>query len=347
MILFLVMAGALWGIGAMMQAPRRVRWTMIGVLYLAVLLVQFLLPADNPLRLATGGSRPEWVLVGIAAVVFVAYRRGLRWLRARAQANAPQTAVQTGAFAPVELERYARHIVLREVGGPGQKRLKDASVLVIGAGGLGSPALLYLAAAGVGTIGVVDDDVVDLSNLQRQVIHTDARLGMPKVFSAEEAMRAQNPHVTVRPYQRRLDAAAAVELFAEYDLVLDGTDNFDTRFLVNQAAVATKTPLIAAAITQWEGQISLYDPANGGPCYQCIFPEAPAPELAPSCAEAGVVGALPGVVGAMMAMEAIKHITGAGQSLRGRMLLYDALYAENRVVALKRRDDCPVCAKHT
>ena len=343
MLLFLVMAGALWGIGAMMQAPRRVRWTMIGVLYLAVLLVQFLLPADNPLRVATGGSRPEWVLVGIAAVVFVVYRRGLRWLRARAQANAPQPAEQPGAFTPTELERYARHIVLREVGGPGQKKLKDARVLVIGAGGLGSPVLLYLAAAGVGTIGVVDDDVVDLSNLQRQVIHTDARLGMPKVFSAEEAMRAQNPHVIVHPYQRRLDADAAAGLFADYDLVLDGTDNFDTRFMVNRVAVATKTPLIAAAITQWEGQISLYDPANGGPCYQCIFPEAPAPELAPSCAEAGVVGALPGVVGSMMAMEAIKHITGAGESLRGRMLLYDALYAENRVVTLKRRDDCPVC----
>lgn len=344
MILFLVMAGALWGIGAMMQAPHRVRWTMIGVLYLAVLLVQFVLPADNPLRVATGGSRPEWVLVGIAAVVFIVYRRGLRWLRARAQANAPQPAAQPGTFTPTELERYARHIVLREVGGPGQKRLKDASVLVIGAGGLGSPALLYLAASGVGTIGVVDDDAVDLSNLQRQVIHTDARLGMPKVFSAEAAMRSLNPNVTVRPYHRRLDEADAAGLFAEYDLVLDGTDNFDTRFMVNRVAVATKTPLIAAAITQWEGQISLYDPANGGPCYQCVFPQAPAPELAPSCAEAGVVGALPGVVGSMMAMEAIKHITGAGQSLRGRMLLYDALYAENRVVTLKRRDDCQVCS---
>lgn len=213
----------------------------------------------------------------------------------------------------------------------------------MGAGGLGSPALLYLAAAGVGTIGVIDDDTVSNSNLQRQVIHTDARIGMPKVFSAEVAMTALNPHIAVRPYNRRLTGAEAAALFAEYDLILDGSDSFDTRYMVNDAAVAAKKPLISAAITQWEGQISLYDPAGGAPCYACIFPERPADGLAPACAVAGVMGALPGVVGAMMAVEAIKEITGAGEGLRGRMLIYDALYGESRQIGLKRSPSCAVC----
>ncbi len=337
----LLLAGALWGIGALMKTPHGPRWVMIGLLYLAVLFAHVALPVDHPLVVATGGSLPAWLSFGAMVGVIYLYREGLKKLRARATPD-PQPE-EDDAFRPAELERYARHIVLREIGGPGQRRLKDARVLVIGAGGLGSPALMYLAAAGVGTIGVIDDDTVDLSNLQRQIIHTDDRLDMPKVFSAEAQMRALNPHVTIRPYHRRLTEEEAPALFADYDLILDGTDNFDTRFMVNRVAVAAGIPLIAAAITQWEGQISLYDPAQGAPCYQCIFPSAPAPELAPSCAEAGVVGALPGVVGAMMAMEAIKDITGAGQSLRGRMLLYDALYGENRQVNLKRREGCPVC----
>ena len=216
-------------------------------------------------------------------------------------------------------------------------------MLVIGAGGLGAPVLQYLAAAGVGTIGLIDDDLVDNSNLQRQVIHTDARIGMPKVHSAAEAMAALNPFVTVRPYQRRLTDAIAGELFDDYDLVLDGSDNFDTRYLVNRTCAQKGVPLVAAALTQWEGQISLYDPANGTPCYECIFPERPAPGLVPSCAEAGIVGPLPGIVGSMMAVEAIKAITGAGEGLRGRMMIHDALFAETRVLAMKPRADCPVC----
>ncbi|PQO22605.1 molybdopterin biosynthesis protein, partial [Rhodobacteraceae bacterium WD3A24] len=250
---------------------------------------------------------------------------------------------QGGGFRPAELERYARHIVLREVGGPGQKKLRDARVLVVGAGGLGSPALLYLAAAGVGTLGVIDDDVVENANLQRQIIHSDARIGMPKVFSAQAAISELNPFVTVRPYHRRLSEEIAPELLADYDLVLDGSDNFDTRYLVNRAAVAAGLPLISAAMTQWEGQISLYDPARGGPCYECVFPERPAPGLVPSCAEAGVIAPLPGVIGAMMAMEAVKTITGAGTGLRGRLMIHDALYAETRDIALKPRPDCPAC----
>ncbi|MWD26908.1 molybdopterin-synthase adenylyltransferase MoeB, partial [Aquicoccus sp. SCR17] len=261
--------------------------------------------------------------------------------RARDGAAAPEP--RPDRFSEAELERYARHIVLREVGGPGQKALKSAKVLVLGAGGLGSPALQYLAAAGVGRLGVIDADVVDLSNLQRQVIHTDARIGMPKVFSAEEAIRALNPHVEVRPYHRSFEPGIARDLVAEYDMVLDGTDNFDARYLANAACVAAGVPLVSGALSQWEGQLSVFDPAHGAPCYACIFPERPAPGLAPSCAEAGVVGTLPGVVGAMMAGEAVKLITGAGAPLRGEMLIYDALWSETRKVTLRRDPACPVC----
>lgn len=341
MLLVLGLAAFLWGIGALMGAPKRARWMMIGVLYVAVLGVQAAMPQASPLRSATGGSLALWLMIGGAVAAILIYRQGLRALRRRAQPDAPETPV--GPFSDTELNRYARHIVLREMGGLGQKKLKDAKVLVIGAGGLGSPALLYLAAAGVGTIGIVDDDTVDNSNLQRQVIHRDDAIGTPKVFSAREAMIAQNPFVEVRPYHRRLSEDEAGALIAEYDLVLDGTDNFDTRYLVNRVCVEQGVPLISGALSQWEGQLSVFDPASGTPCYQCIFPEAPAAGLAPSCAEAGVIGPLPGVVGTMMAVEAIKVITGAGAALRGEMMIYDALWGETRKIGLKRRDDCPVC----
>jgi molybdopterin/thiamine biosynthesis adenylyltransferase len=293
---------------------------------------------------ATGESAALWLMIGGAAALVLVYRAALGALRARAGARgAKADTAPKPLFSETELNRYARHIVLREIGGPGQKALKQARVLVIGAGGLGSPVLLYLAAAGVGTIGVIDDDVVDNSNLQRQVIHRDGDIGLPKVQSAMAAMQAQNPNVVVRPYQRRLSEDIAATLFAEYDLILDGTDNFETRYLTNAAAVAQAKPLISGALSQWEGQLSVFDPARGAPCYQCIFPEAPAPGLAPSCAEAGVLGPLPGVVGAMMAAEAIKIITGAGQALRGELLIYDALYGESRKIAVSRRPDCPIC----
>ena len=345
MLLVLGLAALLWGLGALLKVPKQARVTMLGLLYVAVLMVHVALPAGHPLREATGGSAALWLLIGGAAVLIMIYRAGLARLRDRARAREAATAApaSAGTFTETELNRYARHIVLREVGGAGQKALKQSSVLVVGAGGLGSPALQYLAAAGVGTIGVVDDDKVESANLHRQVIHTDERIGIPKVFSAQMAMEAQNPFVTVRPYNRRLDAETARQLFAEYDLVLDGTDNFDTRYLVNDAAVATGTPLISGALTQWEGQLALFDPVRGGPCYRCVFPEAPNPSLAPPCAEAGVIGPLPGVVGTMMALEAVKLLTGAGHVLRGEMLIYDGLYGETRRITLKRRDDCPVC----
>lgn len=341
MLLVLSMAAALWGIGAVMRTPVRLRLVMLGGMWLAVVLLHLTLPDGHPLRVATGGELRVWLALGAVAALVAGYRTLLARLRHRATPPAPASA--TGTFRPAELDRYARHIILREIGGTGQKRLKAARVLVVGAGGLGSPALLYLAASGVGTIGVIDGDVVENTNLQRQIIHTDARIGMPKVFSAEASMRALNPFIEVRPYNRRLDDTIAADLIADYDLILDGSDNFDTRYLVNRAAVSAGKPLIAAAITQWEGQLSLYHPAAGGPCYECLFPTRPAPGLVPTCAEAGVAAPLPGILGAMMASEAIKHLTGAGETLRGRLMIHDALFAETRVIAAKRRPDCPVC----
>lgn len=311
---------------------------VIGLVF--VLSVQMTLPADNSLRIATGGSLKSWlILIGVAGVVGL-YGLGVRKLKSRAT---QEPIVTSDKMKDVELERYARHIVLREVGGAGQQKMRRARVLIVGAGGLGSPALMYLAAAGVGTIGVIDDDEVGLSNLQRQVLFRDDDIDKPKVFAAEAALKALNPHVDVLPFNRKLTTDMAVELIGDFDLVLDGTDNFSTRAVVNRACVATKTPLISGAISQWEGQLSVFDPAHGAPCYACIFPDEPADGLAPSCAEAGVMGALPGVIGAMMAAEAIKLITGAGQVLRGEMLMYDALYSENRKITVERRADCAVC----
>ncbi len=340
MTLVFGLAAALWGLGWLLGTPKPLRWGMIGALWLAVVLGSWLLPEGHALRAALGGDARGWLVLGGIVALGLGYRWGLRRLKTQAVVEEP---VKPGAFRDVELDRYARHIMLREIGGPGQRRLKDARVLVVGAGGLGSPALLYLAAAGVGTIGVIDDDTVDASNLQRQIIHTDQRIGMDKVQSAALAMRALNPFIAVRPYKRRLTAEIAADLLADYDLVLDGCDNFDTRYMVNRACVAAGKPLISGAITQWEGQVSLFDPARASPCYECVFPVRPAPDMVPSCAEAGVAAPLPGVIGAMMATEAVKHITGAGEGLRGRLLIYDALYAEMRVIGIKPRADCPVC----
>lgn len=335
---------AIWTLAVWKRPPRWQPWALAGVWWLAILWAHAPWVGSPPLARLTGGDFRGWLVFGVILAVVGLYRLVLAAVKARARPAAPPVAAAPKAtFSAAELDRYARHIMLREIGGPGQKRLKGAKVLVVGAGGLGSPVLLYLAAAGVGTVGVIDDDVVSNSNLQRQVIHTDARIGMPKVFSAELQMKALNPYIEVRPYNRRLCEADAPALFAEYDLILDGTDNFATRYMVNAAAVAAGKPLIAGAIAQWEGQLSVYDPARGAPCFACVFPEAPAAGLAPSCAEAGVVGALPGVVGAMMATEAIKEITGAGQGLRGRLLIHDALWGESRQIAVKPRPDCAVC----
>ena len=319
------------------------RWLIAATAWWALLMLAHLpLLVESPLARVLGGDLGAWLVFGLLSAVGLGYREALRALRRRKVAE-PVVTPPTGTFREAELDRYARHIILREIGGPGQKRLKAARVLVVGAGGLGSPALLYLAASGVGLIGVIDDDLVEGSNLQRQVIHTDGRIGMPKVFSAEIAMRALNPFIAVRPYHRRLTEENARTLVADYDLVLDGTDDFDTRYLVNRACVAAGVPLISGAITQWEGQVSLFDPAKGGPCYACIFPVRPAPGLVPTCAEAGVAAPLPGIIGGVMAMEAVKELTGAGETLAGRLMIHDALYAETRVIGVRRRADCEVC----
>ena len=345
MLLVFGLAALLWGIGVLMGTPRSARFIMIGLLYVGVFSLHIVLPVAHPLRLATGESAAFWLIFGGAAALAYGYRSVLDRLRLRARRlEEAQPLVDAPPLSDTELNRYARHIVLREVGGMGQRALKEAKVLVIGAGGLGAPALQYLTAAGVGTIGVIDDDHVDNSNLQRQVIHVDEHIGMSKVFSAQAAMEAQNPFVIVRPYDRRLTQEIARDLFADYDLVLDGSDSFATRDLVNRTCAALGLPLVSAAITQWEGQISLFDPARGAPCYACVFPNEPADGLSPSCAEAGVIGPLPGVLGSMMAVEAIKHITGAGETLAGALLIYDGLYGETRRIVLTRNNDCPVCS---
>ncbi len=342
MVLVLALAAALWFAGRLFRVPTRVRLILLAVLYLAVLSMQLVLPVGNSLRQATGGSATAWIVVGALAAAVWGYLRALRHLKGRVRHDNRDGTDSSASTA--EVERNARHIALREIGGTGQKRLKGARVLVVGAGGLGAPVLQYLAAAGVGTVGVIDGDAVENSNLQRQVIHSDARIGMPKVFSAQKAMADQNPFVSIRPYNRRLTREIAADLFADYDLVLDGTDDVETRYLVNEFAVKARIPLISGAIAQWEGQVSVFDPARGGPCYACVFPQPTAPGLAPSCAEAGVLGPLPGVLGTMMAVEAIKVISGAGETLRGNLLIYDALYGDTRSIKLSKRPDCPVCA---
>ncbi|MEM9229345.1 MAG: HesA/MoeB/ThiF family protein [Pseudomonadota bacterium] len=247
------------------------------------------------------------------------------------------------SFSPDELERYARHIVLREIGGPGQQKLKRSHVTVIGAGGLGSPALLYLAAAGVGALRIIDDDDVSLSNLQRQVLHDTAQVGQPKTESAARALQRVNPHVQVETHAQRITSGNAGALLADTDLVLDGTDTYATRALVNATCVELKRPLLSGAISQWEGQLTLFYPAAGTACFTCLFPQEPADGQAPDCAEAGVMGALAGTLGAMMAGEAIKWITGAGQPLTGTMLIHDALWGETRRIRINRNPNCEVC----
>ena len=349
MIVVFAMAATLWGIGAVMKTPHQARWIMVGLLFVGVLIIHTVLPDGHPLREGTGGDARLWLLfLGFAALALV-YRRGLLWLKARSNGSddAPTAVVPSaGPMGEIELERYARHIVLREIGGPGQKRLHEAKVLVIGAGGLGSPVLQYLAAAGVGTLGIIDDDTVDHTNLQRQVIHRDQATGTPKVLSAKASLEALNPYINVLTYSRRLTPEVARGLFEDFDLIIDGTDNFDTRRLANRTAVELGLPLISGALSQWEGQVTILDPSRGAPCYNCLFPTDPAPELAPSCAAAGVLGPLPGIIGTMMAAEAIKLLTNAGTPLLGRMLIYDALDAETRKFKVSRRADCDVCGAH-
>jgi molybdopterin/thiamine biosynthesis adenylyltransferase len=241
-------------------------------------------------------------------------------------------------------DRYSRHILLPEVGVEGQQKLLDAKVLLLGAGGLGSPAALYLAAAGVGTLGIVDDDTVDLSNLQRQVIHTTGRVGEPKVDSAAETIADINPDVEVVKHQVRLDSSNVVELIEPYDIVVDGLDNFPTRYLLNDASVRLRKPVVSASILGFDGQLSVFKPYEG-PCYRCLYPVPPPAELAPSCGANGVIGVLPGTMGLLQATEVVKLILGEGEPLVGRLLLYEALGATFTELKVRRDPQCPICSR--
>ena len=246
-------------------------------------------------------------------------------------------------FTDDELTRYSRHILLAEVGGIGQAKLRAARVLVIGAGGLGSPLLLYLAAAGIGTIGIVDDDDVDLSNLQRQVAHATARIGMAKTDSAAQAARAINPDTKLVPHRLRLTADNALDIIGQYDIICDGTDNFGTRFMVSDACVLAKRTLVSAAVLRFEGQLSTFKPHQGGPCYRCLYHAAPPEGTVPTCSEAGVLGAVTGVMGTLQATEVLKEVIGIGESMSGRLLVWDALDMRFRTIKLRPDPKCLAC----
>ena len=248
------------------------------------------------------------------------------------------------ALTQEQKERYSRHLLVPEIGLEGQLKLLDAKVLLLGAGGLGAPTALYLAAAGVGTLGILDDDVVDASNLQRQVIHSTERLGMPKTQSARMTVEALNPDVNVVEHQVRLDASNIMEILADYDIVVDGVDNFPTRYLLNDATVRLRKPVVSASILAFDGQISTFAPYDG-PCYRCLYPTPPPPELAPSCGANGVLGVLPGVMGMLQANEVVKLITGQGEPLIGRLLLFEALRTEFTELKIRRDPECPICSR--
>ncbi|TME14745.1 MAG: molybdopterin-synthase adenylyltransferase MoeB [Chloroflexi bacterium] len=249
-------------------------------------------------------------------------------------------------FTPDQVARYARHLILPEVGGKGQRKLMGTSVLLLGAGGLGSPAGLYLAAAGIGKIGVVDFDDVDASNLQRQILHGVEDIGRPKTESAADRLQSMNPDVEVVGIREHLNSTNALDVFKDYDIVVDGTDNFPTRYLANDAAHFLGKPLVHGAIFRFEGQVSLFDSAHGTPCYRCLHPEPPPPGASPSCAEAGVFGVLPGIVGSLMAFETIKKILGIGESLGGRLLLFDGLDMQFRELKLRKNPRCVLCGEN-
>jgi adenylyltransferase/sulfurtransferase len=256
-----------------------------------------------------------------------------------------ETEVELPTLSPEEIKRYSRHLIMPEVGMDGQRRLKAGSVLCIGAGGLGSPAAMYLAAAGIGRIGIVDFDVVDFSNLQRQLLHGTSDVGTSKNESAKRRINDLNPHVQVDTYETLLTSQNALDLFKDYDVILDGTDNFPTRYLVNDACVLTGKPNAYGSIFRFEGQASVFG-TKDGPCYRCLYPEPPPPGLVPSCAEGGVLGVLPGIIGVIQATETLKLITGIGEPLIGRFMIYDALKMKFRELKLRKDPECPVCGTH-
>lgn len=347
MLLILV----LFGLWAVLAAFGLRGWLRLAVVVLAwgCGFAAISLAPEGAIARLFGDDPRVWLVIAMVIGLVLGYRGVIEILHRKAErgalrrlGGAPPPRYDPEMFSPAELDRYARHIVLRELGGPGQQKLRGARVLIVGAGALGSPVALYLAAAGVGRITIADDDRVSLSNLQRQVMFTESDLDRNKAEAATARLAGLNPNVSVTPLTRRI-GPGDVDLIRQHDLVLDGTDSYASRAGVNRACVAAGVPLVGGSIAQWEGQLSIWDPVHDAPCLACIFPQAPAPGLAPSCAEAGVIGALPGVIGSMMVLEAIKLICGAGSVARGRMVIFDGLWGESRSIGIARNPSCPVC----
>ncbi|MDM7255253.1 MAG: molybdopterin-synthase adenylyltransferase MoeB [Paracoccus sp. (in: a-proteobacteria)] len=333
---------ALWLIFARItRLPRKVTWRVLGGFWGLMILVQLVAP-ESGIAQTLGGSLAGWLVIGAAAGLVTLYRRALSGLKRRAVPVQAPAAASDAGLSEAELDRYSRHLLLPQIGGPGQMRLRQARVLVVGAGGLGAPVCLYLAAAGVGRITLADDDIVSRSNLQRQVIFRDDLRGEPKAYAAAQAMLSLNPLIDITPLTRRIGAEDAA-LIAGHDLVIDGTDSLASREALNRACIVAGVPMLSGAIARWDGQVTLFDPARGGPCMACHSGRPLAQEF--PCAEAGVIGPLPGVIGSLLALEAVKYLTEAGESLRGRLLLFDGLSLETRLLNVERDPECSVCAK--
>ena len=332
-----------WFLAGYLGVSPNLRATYVGILLAGILSALVLIPETHSFSIRMGGWAPWATISFIFGVVFL-FRLFISALRNKSNEIYFADVQEADEFSNHELERYSRHIILRELGGLGQRRIKDSKVLIIGAGGLGAPIIQYLAASGVGTIGIIDHDKVSLSNLQRQVIYLTNQVGEQKVFSAADAIYKLNSNVNVRPYNRRLNSEIAEEIFSEYDVIVDGTDNFETRYIANSAATTTKKPLVSGALSQWEGQVSVFAPHQGGPCYACIFPTPPKDGLALTCSEGGVFSPLPGGVGSLMAVETLKILSQSGETLLGQMFIYDGLRGESRKIKLKPIKKCPVCS---
>lgn len=337
---FLIFA---WFLAGYLGMSQNLRATYVVILLVGILGTLVLIPETNSFSIRMGGWAP-WATISFIFGVTFLFLSFISALRNKSNEIYFTDVQDADEFSNHELERYSRHIILRELGGLGQRRIKDSKVLIIGAGGLGAPTIQYLAASGVGTIGIIDHDKVSLSNLQRQVIYLTNQVGEQKVFSAADAIYKLNSNVNVRPYNRRLNSEIAEEIFSEYDVIVDGTDNFETRYVANAAAMRTNKPLVSGALSQWEGQVSVFAPHQGGPCYACVFPTPPKDGLALTCSEGGVFSPLPGVVGSVMAVEALKILSQSGETLLGQMFIYDGLRGESRKIKLKPNKKCPVCS---
>ena len=339
-VFFLVVA---WFIAGYFGVSKNFRTASVFITLTCILGTLFLVPEKNSFSIIMGGWAPWATIFFIFCLIFL-FRLSINSLRNKSNDQYLSDEKDADEFSTQELERYSRHIILKELGGLGQRRIKDSSVLIIGAGGLGAPVIQYLAASGVGIIGIIDHDKVSLSNLQRQVIYSTKQVGEQKVFSAADAIYKLNRNVDIRPYNRQLNSEIAEEIFSEYDVVVDGTDNFETRYISNSAAVKTKKPLVSGALSQWEGQVSVFAPHEGGPCYECVFPTPPKDDLVITCSEGGVFSPLPGVIGSVMAVETLKILSHSGDVLLGQMFIYDGLKGESRKIKINPSKKCPMCS---